>query len=306
MHSYHFYQWLSFFYFYCLFGWCFESTFVSICSKHFVNRGFMKGPWLPLYGTGAISVLFITLPFQDNPILVYFIGALTATILEYIAGTLMVTFFKVRYWDYSHRKIQLHGHICLFSSIAWGFLSLLMVYFVHTPVSHFILSLNDTFVLAITSAMTIFMLLDFINSFRHAMDLRRLIIQAERLKKNLARRIELQKQLVKASAEEQIMLIKAYTDFGIEFYSDQLKEKVTELQNALSEQKYDPTEMIVQFEAMVDREIVEMRKRKEKILKKIQIPATYAMKHNPGFKVPSLKKDFSKYKQIFKKTDKKD
>ena len=65
MFHYEFRQWLSFFYLYCIFGWCFESTYVSLKQHCFVNRGFLKGPWLPLYGSGAVLVLLITMPFDQ-------------------------------------------------------------------------------------------------------------------------------------------------------------------------------------------------------------------------------------------------
>lgn len=86
MYSYHFREWLSFFYFYCIFGWCFESAYVSLKNRHLTNRGFLKGPWLPLYGSGAILVLWLTLPFQETPALVYVVGAIGATVLEYVTG----------------------------------------------------------------------------------------------------------------------------------------------------------------------------------------------------------------------------
>ncbi len=79
MYSYHFREWLSFFYFYCIFGWCFESAYVTLKNRHLTNRGFLRGPWLPLYGSGAILVLWLTLPFQETPVLVYVVGALGAT-----------------------------------------------------------------------------------------------------------------------------------------------------------------------------------------------------------------------------------
>ena len=304
MYHYHFHQWLSFFYFYCLFGWCFESTVVSVKNKRFINRGFMTGPWLPLYGTGAICVLFVTLPFQQNPALVYVIGAFFATLLEYIVGTLMLKIFKVRYWDYSYRKIQLHGHICLSSTIAWGFLSILMVYVVHDRVAHLILGLNNALVSMLTFSITALMAFDFANSLRRALDMRALIIQAENLKRNLRKRVEFQKELLRSSAEEQLALIKALTDSSVEYYSDQIREKMDEFQTALWEQKYDKAELTAQFEWMIEKEISEMKKRKDKILKKIQAPAFYAMRHNPGFQAPSLKKEFAKYKNMLRKSDK--
>ena len=139
----------------------------------------MKGPWLPLYGSGAILVLLVTLPYADHPVGVYFAGMIAATILEYITGVGMVKLFKVRYWDYSYKKIQFQGHICLSSSLAWGGLSLLMVYVIHPPIVKFIDMWNENVVNILTFIVTICMAYDFANAFREAMDLRALIIQAE-------------------------------------------------------------------------------------------------------------------------------
>ena len=66
MYSYTIVQWLFFFYFYCFFGWCFESTYVSLKEKRLVNRGFMRGPFLPLYGSGGIMMLVVSAPFQEQ------------------------------------------------------------------------------------------------------------------------------------------------------------------------------------------------------------------------------------------------
>lgn len=57
MYTYAWYHWLTFFYVYCFFGWIFESTYVSLKQRHFVNRGFLRLPMLPLYGTGAVMML---------------------------------------------------------------------------------------------------------------------------------------------------------------------------------------------------------------------------------------------------------
>ena len=76
MYHYTAIQWLFFFYFYCFFGWCFESTYVSLKSRKLVNRGFCRGPFLPLYGSGAIMMLVVSMPFQDNLVLVYIAGCI--------------------------------------------------------------------------------------------------------------------------------------------------------------------------------------------------------------------------------------
>ena len=148
MYTYAWYHWITFFYLYCFFGWIFESTYVSFKQHHFVNRGFLRLPMLPLYGSGAILLLWVSLPYQDNLILVYIAGFIAATALEYVTGAVMERLFKVRYWDYSDKKFNINGYICLGSSIAWGFLTIFMTEVIHKPIADFVTSLNPIVVSA--------------------------------------------------------------------------------------------------------------------------------------------------------------
>ena len=68
MYTYNLTQWLAFFIIYCFIGWCWESSFVSVKKKKWVNRGFMHGPLLPIYGSGAVLILFVSLPFKAHPV----------------------------------------------------------------------------------------------------------------------------------------------------------------------------------------------------------------------------------------------
>ena len=224
MYTYHFREWLLFFYFYCIFGWCFESAYVSLLNRRPVNRGFLKGPWLPLYGTGAITVLWLTLPFRAHPALVYIVGALGATALEYVTGEAMTRLFKVRYWDYSNQRFQYKGHICLSSSIAWGFLSLLMVYVVHSRVEALVFRIPGEALSVLTFAVTVCMACDTGSAFRRAMDLRDLLIQAEQIRAELERRAAGKKRLLDAAAT----FTKAAVEESIE---SQLEERLEQLRD---------------------------------------------------------------------------
>lgn len=182
MYTYSFMQWLLFFYIYCFFGWCFESTYVSCKEKHIVNRGFLNGPFLPIYGSGAITVLFAALPFQKSPVAVYVVGLIAATTLELFTGMAMESLFKVRYWDYSYQKFNYKGHICLSSSIAWGFFSIAMVYGFHKPVEKFVFSISPSIFTYIVMGLTIWIAADFATSFKTAMELRDILIAMEKVK----------------------------------------------------------------------------------------------------------------------------
>ena len=178
-------QWLFFFFFYSFFGWCFESTYVSLHEKRFVNRGFIRGPFLPLYGTGALMMLIVSMPFQDNLILTYVAGCVGATVLEYITGVLMETLFKVRYWDYSHKKFNFQGQICLESSLAWGFLTILMTRMIHKPIEAFALWLPSSVLTGVTMVVTVIFAADFALSFKAALDLRDVLVRMEQAKDEL-------------------------------------------------------------------------------------------------------------------------
>lgn len=155
-YTYSWQQWLAFFYIYCFLGWIFESTYVSLKKHRFVNRGFLRLPLLPLYGSGAIMMLWVSLPVQDNLFLVYVSGFFAATILEYATGFIMERLFKMRYWDYSDQPFQLHGYICLSSSLAWGGLTILMTEVIHHPIAQAVTATSPFIlnpVLAVTTAL---------------------------------------------------------------------------------------------------------------------------------------------------------
>lgn len=141
MYTYNLLEWLTFFYLYCFFGWIFESSYVSLKERRLVNRGFLRIPLLPLYGSGAIMMLWVSIPVQDNLFLTYVSGVIGATILEYVTGYVMERLFRVRYWDYSSNPFNLHGYICLGSSLAWGFLTIFMTHVIHKPIERAVLSM---------------------------------------------------------------------------------------------------------------------------------------------------------------------
>ena len=126
MHVYTTGQWVLLFFFYCFCGWVWESCYVSICQRRWVNRGFLNGPLLPIYGFGAIIILFATLPVEDNLYLVWLFGMLAATALEYVTGAAMEALFKVpspgdfspSFW-YAFSTRPLAGCCWIFPAGAW-------------------------------------------------------------------------------------------------------------------------------------------------------------------------------------------
>lgn len=181
MYSYSLTQWVLFFFWYCFLGWIWECCYVSGVQAwknkkfEFVNRGFLHGPLIPIYGFAAVSILLATIRVRDNIVAVYFMGALTATMFELVTGTAMERLFKVKYWDYSNVPLNYHGHIALPISMFWGFLAVILVQVIHVPVERFLLRvpgfLSETVAFAVM-AVTAY---DTAVSFNEAMDLRELM-----------------------------------------------------------------------------------------------------------------------------------
>ena len=182
MGSYTFFQWLMFFYIYCFIGWCFESSYVSLKQRHWVNRGFLTLPMLPIYGSGALAILVVTIPVRGNYVLVYIFGLLSSTILELITGAVMESMFKVKYWDYSNQKLNFKGYICLSSSIAWGFMSVLLTEVIHNPIEKLVLNMNHVLMGIILGVVSVLFIADTIASFKAAWDLRKVLEKVEQLK----------------------------------------------------------------------------------------------------------------------------
>lgn len=187
MFQYKAFQWLFIFYMYCFLGWCFESAFVSIKSKEWINRGFMRGPFLPLYGSGATMMLVVSMPFQDNIVLTYVAGCIGATVLEYITGVTMEALFKVRYWDYSNRPFNFQGQICLRSTLTWGFFTVLMTRVLHWPIDRFVKSFPGRPLYYVTMVLTVYIVIDFTLSFKAALDIRDILVKIQRVKEEMVR-----------------------------------------------------------------------------------------------------------------------
>lgn len=170
------------FFFYSAVGWLIESTYCSIGEKRLINRGFLTGPMCPIYGTGAL-VMTICLynPFSDKPLYVFLLGMVICDLVEYITSLLMETLFHARWWDYTYEFANIKGRICLKHTLYWGVASIAFVYLVHPHVEAIISSLNPVILRYILIAILVIFVIDVINAFRKALDVRNLLLKLHSL-----------------------------------------------------------------------------------------------------------------------------
>lgn len=180
-------QWVLLFFSYGFLGWVWESGYVSVRQKHWVNRGFLHGPVIPIYGFGAVAILALCAPVAGSLPMLFFSGMFWATALEYATGWAMERMFHVRYWDYSTERWNLNGYICLMASLCWGVFSVLLLRVIQPPVAGAVTALSGPAAAMLAMALTLAFAADVIASTREALDLRRLLEQLSASREQIAR-----------------------------------------------------------------------------------------------------------------------
>lgn len=257
VYQYHVFVWAAFFFLYCLLGWIWESAYVSVRKHRWVNRGFLNGPFLPIYGCGAILVLFVTKPVWDNWVLVFLLGMCAATVLELVTGYVMEQIFQVKYWDYSKNRFNLGGYICLGCSLGWGAFSVFLVKVIHRPLERLVFAVPESVLTAADTALFLYFIWDVAYSAAEALSLRDVLrekVLANEELQRLQRRLD---ELVRGS--------------GLENLQEELHRKVESYREEKS----------VEI-ARIRQEIEQQRHIFEEHLGKRQRHALRILKRNPG------------------------
>lgn len=152
----------TFFYFviYSFLGWISETTYCYIRNKKFINRGFLMGPFCPIYGVGAVLIIKFLNGYGANLIYLFFISVVIAAVVEYITSYLLEKIFNLSLWDYSQNKWNLNGRICALNLTLFGLLSVLLIWVVHPVVKKLLLEVPSGVLLAVGSLLIIYFLLD--------------------------------------------------------------------------------------------------------------------------------------------------
>lgn len=129
-----FYELVWIFIIYAVIGWCTEVSYAALDTGKFVNRGFLNGPYCPVYGCGVVIVVAALTPLKDNFFILFFGSFLLTSVLEYLTGFILEKAFHNKWWDYSNKPFNLHGYICLKFSIYWGLACTFIMEVVHPTI----------------------------------------------------------------------------------------------------------------------------------------------------------------------------
>lgn len=176
-----FYQWILCFFIYGCTGWFVEELFYAASTRKIVSRGVLYGPICPIYGAGALAIVLFCRPFAHSPALLFLMGVVLTTVLEYITSYLLERFFHTHYWDYTGFVMNIKGRVCIPFSLAWGFLTIILVMAVHPAVSHVVIQTTSDEAMLAATALCFAFVLDILLTVTKTLSIRSL---CEKLEKN--------------------------------------------------------------------------------------------------------------------------
>ncbi len=155
----------SLFMFYSILGYIVEIICCSIYNKKIIlNRGFLIGPYLPIYGVSCIAMDLLLVKYEDDLIVLAIMSMLICSIIEFVTSYILEKIFKVRWWDYSQRRFNIEGRICLFNSFLFGLGGLLLVRVINPFIKSIILGFSKTWVIIISLIIMLLFITDIVIS----------------------------------------------------------------------------------------------------------------------------------------------
>ncbi len=156
---------IALFLIYSFIGWIVEVSAFLIQDHKFVNRGFLIGPVVPIYGTGGILITILLTKYQSDPIVLFCMTVIVCSILEYLTSYVMEKIFKTRWWDYSNKKFNINGRICLSNLIVFGIMGLAMVYLINPFLINILNKIDPILLKCVVSILMVLFVIDFFVSF---------------------------------------------------------------------------------------------------------------------------------------------
>lgn len=150
---------------YSFIGWLMEISFTLYKDKTLVNRGFLMGPYFPIYGCGCILIILLLKRYLNDFIALFIMSMVICSILEYLTSYIMEKLFKARWWDYSDRRFNINGRICLETMVPFGLLGCLLMYVINPFISGIISNVPKNILNPIAIVLFILFVMDNITSY---------------------------------------------------------------------------------------------------------------------------------------------
>ena len=223
------------FFIYSILGWTMEVIRVLIHEGKFVNRGFLIGPYCPIYGYGVLLLTFLLKKYQNDIVATFIFSILICGLLEYFTSYFMEKIFHARWWDYSKRKFNINGRICLETLIPFGIMGCAILYITNPVILNLLNKIPDLVLHIISIFLFVCYIIDNIVSGKIIANLKEMSVNvrdnteeiSEKVKKIISQKSGLHRRLVKA-----FPLIKPKVN--IKEWLSKKEEKINELKNKIN------------------------------------------------------------------------
>lgn len=246
LHTLTLYEVFSYFFIYSFLGWVSEVAFHAIKTGKFVNRGFLSGPVCPIYGSGVVAILLILGEYAKKPWCVFLVGVAVPTLLELFTGWILECFFHNKWWDYSDRRFNFKGYICLEFSLLWGIAEVCVISVLHPFLQKFVMLFSELAGTVIVAIALTVLLVDVVVT----------VLQVLRLNRKLAE-IDKMARFMRVGSDfigKEVAVVSLAAQKGVTRVKDTLGEKKEILDEKLGPYKEDA-------KAYIDEVVKKMPKR---------------------------------------------
>ena len=248
-------QYFLLFIIYSAAGWTMEVILKYIEYKRFIDRGFLIGPYCPIYGYGALLITILLYRYERDPVVLFLMTVVSCGVLEYFTSWIMEKLFKARWWDYSKKKYNLDGRVCLETLIPFGIFGLILTYITNPLLKNFINNIDIKVLNAISISILIIYIIDNIISMIIIIGFRKTAIKVEkeethdnteqitkRVREILAQKSWGYQRLIDAfpsleTIKSRIREIKEEVKENVNEFKDNMNEKTEDLKTAINEKK---------------------------------------------------------------------
>jgi len=192
------------------------------------DRGFLYGPYCPIYGFGSLIILFFLKKYENDPLILFTMSIVLTSLLEYITSYLMEKIFENKWWDYSDQKFNLNGRICLLNSFLFGILGLTLVYFINPFISGYVLKISNELQFIISGLIFLLLVFDTIKSSNTAFHLKS---KLKIMKQDINNYIEEERNKISQRNKENLE--------DLEEMASKMKEKISTILDGKSGAKLD-------------------------------------------------------------------
>jgi len=231
---------------YSIAGWLLEVTCKYIDYKKFINRGFLIGPYCPIYGYGAVFITLALYKYQEDPLVLFIMTVVSCGVLEYLTSWFMEKLFKARWWDYSSRKFNLNGRVCLGTLVPFGVFGIILTYITNPFLIGLLSKANQNILNIIAVVIFIIYMTDYVISTIIIFGFRKTTVKVgkENIKDNTEDITNKVRAILSQKAWAYRRLINAYPTLvtirtRIQEFTDDVKENVNEIKDNINEKAED-------------------------------------------------------------------